>query len=514
MKNLSFLLMIAISSGLFAQSPHIEWQKLIGGTQADMGRKINYSHEGGLILFGYSKSGNGDFDDNHGSDDFMVVNTDLEGNINWTKNYGGGNSDIGKEFVLTPDGGYILLGDSRSSGGDISDPLGLDDVWAVKIDGAGNLIWEKSYGGSGEDSGSSIKATPDGNYLIAGLTRSNDGDVTGQHGTNTNDTWILKIDPDGNIIWANCYGGSGSEFPIDVFVTPENEYIITGQSTSTDGDLLGNYGGNDVWLLKLNSSGDIIWSKNYGGSCDEYSRSIRPTSNGYLISSYSCSDNFDVSQNNGEFDYWIFEIDFDGEIIWEKSLGGSDWDVAFSAEPTESGGCIVLGYSKSNDGDISGNYGNYDAWIVELDTNKNLLWEKNLGGSGIERICDFLRLDDSSLLIIGDTGSNDFDITGNNGSYDFWLMKLSLSEMETNEIIKESALSVYPNPSENYIIIDSKTDISSVKIYSMSGQLIMENTVSCEKNIRLNISKLINGNYILITETADGRIHSNKILKK
>jgi hypothetical protein len=508
MKKIILLILIIIPLKLISQTVEIDWQKLYGGGQEDKGQKIIYSHEGGFILMGSAESENGDFNDNFGSDDYVVINTDLEGNVNWAKNYGGGNTDVGKDLVQTPDGGYILLGDSRSDNGQVSNSHGERDLWAVKIDGSGNLIWEKSYGGSNQESASSIHATPDGNYLITATTTSNDGDVSGYHGNNAFDAWVLKIDPQGNILWGNCYGGTQTEFSIDALVTPENEYIIVGNSASANGDLSENYGDQDGWVFKLNSMGEFIFNKTYGGSCGDYLRTIRPSSNGYLISGYSCSNDFDVSQNNGQYDYWILEIDTEGNLIWEKSLGGSEWDQAFSAQQIGSGYYIITGHSQSNDGDLQGNYGVDDAWTAVLDNNHNILWEKNMGGTGYDGFFDFLSLNDNSIMMIGNTSSNDFDITNNNGSFDFWLLKLNLTDLGIAEI-QEPGLYIYPNPSKN--TVNFSESVKNLIIYDLNGKIVLTHI---DLALQLNISNLPEGNYIITSYTKEGKKFTQKLIKK
>ncbi|MDR2353872.1 MAG: hypothetical protein LBF22_12115 [Deltaproteobacteria bacterium] len=228
-----------------------------------------------------------------------------------------------------------------------------------------NIEWQKSFGGSGSDEVRSIQITPDGGYIIAGLSLSNDSDVTGNHGKN--DSWIVKLDFQGTIQWQKSLGGSDDDETRSIQITSDGGYIIAGESSSNDGDLTGNHGHYDAWIVKLDSQGTIQWQKSLGGSYEDAASSIQITSDGgYIIAGTSTSKDGDVTVNHGEFDAWIVKLDSQGTIQWQKSLGGSEWDVSSSIQITSDGGYIIAGYSRSNDGDVTVNHGERDFWIVKL----------------------------------------------------------------------------------------------------------------------------------------------------
>ncbi len=233
------------------------------------------------------------------------------------------------------------------------------------MDSLGNIIWEKSFGGSGTDRGFSIRETPDHGYIFSGETASPDGDVTNLHGSR--DAWVVKLSSTGTIQWQKCLGGTGQDAGLPILVTNTGNYIILCQTQSNDGDVSGNHGNVDIWIVSLDSTGTIQWQKCIGGSNLDWSISlVKDWNGGYLINGYSYSNNGDVACTPQLNDIWILKLDDNGNILWQKCLGGSMNDFGFSIVNAYGGGYLQLGWVNSNDGDISGNHGIYDVWIAKL----------------------------------------------------------------------------------------------------------------------------------------------------
>ena len=292
------------------------------------------------------------------------------------------------------------------------------------------IQWQKCLGGGGDDRANSIQQTNDGSYIVAGFTGSNDGDVTGNHGAY--DYWIVKIDYSGNIQWQKSLGGSIYDKPNSIQQTNDGGYIVAGYSNSNDGDVTGNHGGGyDYWIVKLDSSGNLQWQKSLGGTYhDDVANSIQQTyEGGYIVAGYSCSSDGDITGNHGYGDYWVVKLDTTGNLQWQKSLGGSNDDGANSIQQTNDRGYIVAGFTGSNDGDVTGNHGgNFDYWIVKLDSSGNLQWQKSLGGTGDDWGSSIKQTTDEGYIVAGYSDSNDGDVTGNHSTtyhyYDYWVIKL------------------------------------------------------------------------------------------
>jgi uncharacterized repeat protein (TIGR01451 family) len=351
---------------------------MLGGTKYDFiassasTKSIAQTSDGGYIVSGTTNSNDGDVNCPRTTDDenIWMVKLSATGGIQWQKCLGGIEPDIAVDIIKTNDGGFMLLGSTDSNDGDVSGNHGKDDIWVVKLSATGTVQWQKCLGGSNNDWGRSISATSDGGYILLGGTNSNDGDVVGAHQFGTQDAWIIKLSSTGSIQWKKCLGGSGDESPSSVIQTSDGGYILSASTNSRDGDVSGNHGNNDVWVVKLSSRGSIQWQKCLGGSADETSSSIIQTFDGnYLVvcTTYSVDGDVTNAKRFGYADGWVVRLSNQGALLWQKTLGGTEDDELAAIIPTiATGGFLVIGYSESNNVDVSGNHGGQDTWLVKL----------------------------------------------------------------------------------------------------------------------------------------------------
>ena len=339
-------------------SGNIEWQKALGGSSIDRASSIIPTTDGGYAMIGYTTSSDGDVSPApHGSSfaDLWFVKLTNTGTIAWQRVIGGSVGDYGTSVIETPDGSFIAVGYARSNDGDLSGNHGDIDVLIIKFNNAGNIVWKKLIGGSNGDWAYAVKAAPDGGFIIAGSSGSNDGDISGNHGGQ--DCLLAKFDNSGNIVWQKSLGGSG----LDYFnynaltINADGSIVVAGTTESNDGDVSGNHGGGDGWIVKLTSSGNIVWQKTLGGTAYENANSISTTSTGGFV----------IAGAKGQ-DCWIIRLDFDGNFIEEKTLGGSGIDLFNSVTKLTDGGLVAVGSAGSNDGDVSGNHGGSDVWAVKF----------------------------------------------------------------------------------------------------------------------------------------------------
>ena len=349
---------------------NIEWQKSYGGTLSDWPAGIRQNAEGNFYVFAQSSSIDGDVPVNYGEGDYWIFKINSIGDILWSKVYGGSSNDAARNIQITSDGGCLLVGDSRSYDGDVTGLHGLggsSDCWIVKLDTEGNMEWEKCFGGSSAELGLSAYVDTDG-YVIAGPAFSNDGDVSGNNGLY--DFWIFKLSFDGILIWQNCYGGTKYDYCFSVNGTADSGYILTGYSESNNGDVSGHHGASakiDAWVIKVDHTGNLEWQQSYGGTKDEYGKRIKQTlDGGYILTGSATSIDGDVSINKGGDDCWLLKLNSSGIIEWETTYGGSADETGGSILELPEGDWLIANHTLSNDEDVLFNHGGEDFWIVRF----------------------------------------------------------------------------------------------------------------------------------------------------
>ncbi len=432
------------------EGPSIGWQRLLGGNGIDdsFGPSLARTDDGGVILIGEtSSSANGDVTStNHGGTDLWLVKLDGGGAIEWQRLLGGSGEDWGSAVQQTTDGGYILLGSSFSSeSGDVTGVNhGAADLWVVKVDGAGAIQWQRLLGGDRGDSGHSVQQTADGGYILLGTSSSSaNGDVAGtNHGTDTDDLWVVKLDAGGTIQWQQLLGGSEIEDGWSLQQADDGGYVLLGSSgSSASGNVTGtNHGVVDLWVVKLSSLGAIQWQRLLGGSGAEYGWSAQQTADGgsILLGSSSSSASGDVTGTNHDggllpgnisTDFWVVKLDAAGAIQWQELLGGDRDDFGRSIRLTADGGYILLGESWSSaSGDVTGTrHGEWDLWAVKLSEAGAIQWQRLLGGRGSDNAGSILQAADGGYVLFGDsTSSANGDVAGtNHGNGDIWMVKLN-----------------------------------------------------------------------------------------
>jgi len=515
--NFNFKKIVPVCIGIFfsslfmGQSPAIEWQKSLGGAGVDEAKSIIQTSDDGYMIAGTSNSINGDVGGNHGQLDYWIAKLNSTGSIQWQKSLGGSSFDRANCIIQTNDGGYVVVGGSESNNGNVAGNHGYSDCWIVKLNSDGGVIeWQKSLGGTWNDWANSVIQTSDGGYVIAGATSSNNGDVTVNKGYI--DYWLIKLDSGGNLLWQRTLGGAGEDVATSVLQTNDGGLVVSGYSESNNnGDVTGNHGLKDFWIVKLNEDAGVIhWKKSFGGSHVELAHSIKQTSDGgYIVAGHAYSNNGDITGNHGETDCWVVKLNSSGNIQWQKSLGGTYVDSAYSIVQTVDGGYVVTGGSSSVNGDVIGlhlpattGYGgapNYDFWAVKLSAIGDILWQKCLGGSGSDVAYSIIWTNDGGYAIAGMSNSNNGDVSGNHGDNDYWVVKLAPDNLlATNEISKNIAINVYPNPVKETIIlkVDYFTPLMEVVVTDLNGR-VLHNQKLEGMTTKINTSMLEKGVYWL-----------------
>jgi len=332
-------------SSYFMLNVNVYWQKKIGGSGNDYGLAIAVDGSGNVYLNGYQSS------DDYGSNDYGVIKLDSDGNLLWQKKIGGAGTDQGYAIAVDGSGNVYL------NGAQASDDYGSTDYGVIKLDSSGNLLWQKKIGGISTDSGRAIAVDGDGNVYCNGQQASDSSGI--------NDYGVIKLDTNGNILWQKKIGGYYSDNGYGIAVDGDGNVYLNGQQTS---DVYG--GTSDYGVIKLDTNGNLLWQKKIGGAGTDQGYAIAVDGSGNIyLNGYQYSDSY------GVHDYGVIKLDSDGNILWQKKIGGINSDIGYAVAVDGSGNVYLNGYQSSD------SYGSFDYGVIKLDTNGNLLWQKKIGGS-------------------------------------------------------------------------------------------------------------------------------------
>ncbi|MCC6026464.1 MAG: S-layer homology domain-containing protein, partial [Caldimicrobium sp.] len=350
-----------------------QWAKIYGNFTLGsfFANSIQQTSDGGYIVAGYNKLPDRPYSQG------WVLKLDKDGNIQWQKAYGYSQRDnVANSIQQTSDGGYIVAGWT----GDLK----YFNVWVLKLDKDGNIQWQKIYSNLKDlaprySAANSIQQTSDGGYIVAGYTLGIYDDV-----------WVLKLDKDGNIQWQKTYGYHDRDAANSIQQTSDGGYIVAGWTESF------GQGKRDVWVLKLDKDGNIQWQKTYGGAEEDVANSIQQTSDGgYIVAGWT------ESFGQGKKDVWVLKLDANGNVQWQKTYGGAGEDVANSIQQTSDGGYIVVGWTDSF------GQGKKDVWVLKLDANGNVQWQKTYGGAEEDFFANSIQqTSDGGYIVAGWTNSS------------------------------------------------------------------------------------------------------------
>ena len=408
----------------------LNFSQTVGGSKNDVLKSLIKTTDGGYAVIGYTQSNDRDISSKVAENfDFWMLKFDVNNTLSWQKTFGGSEDDRAADIVQTLDGGFAVLGYSKSSDIDVSTNAGAQDFWILKLSPAGEISWEKTFGFSGADYGTSLLQTDDNGFLISGVL-----DVTasgGQGNAKTTivnhaggDFWVLKLNAAGELKWSKFYGGSFTDAPLGVVKTTDNGFIVVGSSDSNDVDIKNNKGSYDFWVIKISSNGTLVWEKSFGGSEIDEARAISASHDGnFIVVGDTRSSDGDINLNNGAADIWVLKISTEGNLIWEKTFGGTGFDAARSISMTQDNGFVIAGSSRSSDNGFS-NQGQNDALILKINSEGVLEWQQTIGGSEIDFLYDAVELDDKTIIGVGESSSSNGDISINKGFSDALILQM------------------------------------------------------------------------------------------
>ncbi len=408
----------------------LNYIKSFGGSNDDEANDIINTSDGGFMVIGSSTSSDGLIRNKVGLEsDIILMKFDSDKSIEWVKNYGGSRDDRGQSLVEVSGIGYALLGYSMSNDGDASNNEGFHDNWVILVDSKGDIIWEKSYGFSGHDHAYNIIKTKDGNLFFNGFL-----DVTASRGLGSTkkvgksikhgvgEFWCHKIDLEGNILWRKYFGGTNNDRSYDSVETSDGDFLIVGSSESDDIDISSPKGSYDIWVIKISSNGDLLWERSYGGSKYDTANSIIESVDKKIhILGSTLSNDENISFQMGSSDFWLLTIDSDGNLLSEQTFGGSNFDKGKKIEIDSKDNLWLTGYSRSTDFDFNFNKGKNDAVLIQLSKNRILKEIFQIGAEGEDIANSLIYFNENEIIVAGNSDSKEDYFIENKGGKDIFL---------------------------------------------------------------------------------------------
>lgn len=511
LSNLFLIGLFLISQNSICQ-PILGWQKIIGTEESDHPVSLVITKDQGFAIAVNFKRVE-EYDGRKKlNPDFKVTKFDHKGDLDWERSFTAPNNDLAISMIQTSDGGFALLAKSNSKSGDVKYNYGGYDVVVIKLGPLGDVRWTKNYGGSGEDVGNNIKELADGNLMIVGSTNSLDKDIKVEENFGHKDFWLLKIDEKGNVIKSTIFGDKMEDFGNDFVEERDGTFVITGYSFSKDDERF-NAGGADICLLRVNMEGDVFWFKNFGGRSSDKGTSLQKLTNGnYLVMGSTTSVNEDVKCNLGGRDIWILKVKSNGVMEENWCLGGGEYDVENNMSTTNDNGFVIAAQSKSHDGDLEDNVGDYDSWVVKLNSNLEIDWKVNLGGYLKDAAIDVRQKADGTFIVLAETNSKEsMDLIG---KFDTWIYELKDPNAKPMEVAKPTGFKLdlkSTNIKEDYfrLGIDAPTAghcvVEIVDIEEKSFLYDTKNLNSGKNSFTFFIDVVPNGHYKLKV-TMDGDV--------
>jgi len=418
-----FLLAIIMLSVLTFSEISVEYSIAYGGEGDDVANDLVLLKDGSILVAGYTTSTTGDFGSSKGEEDFLVVKMDGSFEVLWSRTFGGSDSDVAEAIAETRDGGFIVVGMTESSDGDVSVSNKLGDFWIIKLSSEGELLWEKTFGGSGQDHAYDVVERPSGNVVVAGYTRSVDGDVRGH--VWGEDFWIIELTSSGELLkqWTIDGENNNEDLARKLTITDTGEILAVGYTAYKDVGISCNYVNEQAALAVIDNEGVVSSYKSYGGMYLEDGYDVMVFEDTIIIVGEQDAGVSMFSSGLGGKDFYVVAVDRDGHEIWAKNYGGTFTDIARVVQPLGNGHFLVAGHTTSQDVDIKDPLGMNDGWMIVIKENGELVESLSVGGSADDLILSGVSSDEK-YIFCGYSTSSDGDLESNKGGKDIWLISL------------------------------------------------------------------------------------------
>lgn len=465
-----------------------------------------YTHGDLVELFSVRELADGGFiatgivyPDSAANANILLLRLSSTGAFLWEATAGGLDGDVARAVRPTPDGGFIVAGHTFSS--ELDGYHAMSDGYVVKFDSVGVVEWAKCLGGSSGDGLNAVELASDGGYLVAGYTYSVNGDLSGDP-AQYNDIWVTRLNGEGEPLWSRSLGGVAWESAWAMDQTADESTVVIGITYSNDGDVDGNHSAEvgDMWFIKLDGAGTLDSQHCFGGTEGDVGTCLQQTPDGgYVLIGSTYSNDGDVSSAHGDRDVWILKLDEQEQILWQRCVGGSDSDEAWSVRQTLDGGYIAAGMTYSDDGDLTGHDCLDSTWIVKFDGEGLLQWQMclNIDSDNPEAMIEQVS-DGGYVLVHG--GGEVFKLEGEGGA--------GLQEVPFRGLGFEMA----PNPCAGMLTISGGSSQASIVIADLQGRRLLEPR-SAGSRTSIDLSHWPRGVYLVTLRSPGGSMSKRLVLE-
>lgn len=514
----------------------ISGQLTFGGNYVDYLNSFTWNEYGIFVASSSVSSPSGDKQSPHfGNGDYWIMKFDEQFSLGWENSFGGTNTDI-PLCAIEISAGVVVGGKSNSpiSGNKTAQNKGEMDYWVIALGTGGEELWQQTYGGSDYDALTAMVKLPDGNLLLGGVSSSAPGGDRSSPQVGTSDFWLVKIDPQGQKIWDRAYGGIGSQGLNAMTALPDGRILMAGNSDSPiSGDKTeACYGDIDGWLLMTDANGNKIWDRTIGGSGSDAIVALAILDGHIYAGAYSNSPASGTKTQDfvpgsvwpgPKNDYWVTKLTLEGSIVWDHTYGSSEND-NLTAMIAANGQLYLSGESG---GGVSGNKtepskGGLDYWLVKIDTAGAMLWDRTIGGPGMDQPYALTTANGKILVGGGSNSDAGGDKEENSRGYsDIWIVGLDISSgLEEQSAIYNERLSIYPNPVGDKVRVQLQGEAKSLRLTDPLGRTVLNlrpgalNNVSLNGNegIELSVADLPSGIYIVAAHLKDGTLLRERLV--
>jgi hypothetical protein len=526
-KRLLTCLICGISSLSLSQEITLTGQKTFGGIAFDGAISLSSHTDGSFLVGGYSTSiPSGDkTTDEYGEQDYWLIKFDDQWNELWQESFGGDEDDLMISVIETNDGGILLGGSSGSpiSGNKTVASKGETDFWLVKLDMDGNELWQQSYGGDGEEQLQQVIELSNGDILLAGTSWS---DVSGDKtvpSRGLSDYWVACINSEGEVLWDRGFGGDATDLLFDIHVLSDlSRVILSGQSlSSSSGDKSeDSYDtSGDCWVILLDEDWNILWDRTLGGTGFEFQAQVKAIASDIyvLASSQSDSSGTKSEDSRGGSDYWVTALNIQGEVLWDRTIGGVSSESPRSILTISSGHLLLAGGSLSNASfeKEDDSRGGSDFWPVCISPiDGSILWQMTIGGAQNEGLFCAMEAGNGRFILAGksESGISGDKTEASRGLEDIWIVEIvspvGIAEAEPLE------LRMVPNPAFEQVNVSLPSDATfySVTITDMQGRQLMTQEINSGQS-SITTGSLPAGLYTITVTDNTGSTVSQRMVK-